>query len=412
VSGHRVVRTLVLGATVALLAGAAAPRSPVKPAPGAGSAADRELLGASAARYRGLDRYEISGRLRLHVVGGAPEQTIDAPFTVAYQRPGKLRDEFRNPSGAMLQVSDGTERYEYLAQIQQYRRHGRPASDAAVADGTAGGNFAFGTGLVKMFGQIADSALTVTRLADEPVTIEGAARPCVVLEATYPAHSPGPGSPAEGPRTYWIDRRDHRLLRVRSTLTRNSPEGPVKVEQVTEFDRVRLGEPIADSLFAFTPPAGARLVNQWDLPGAHKSVDLTGQDARDFELTDLEGRRHRLSEQKGHVVLLDFWATWCGPCRITMPLVEKLEREYKPRGLIVYSINLRETREAAAAYIQKKGYGMVTLLDEKGTIGDSYQVNGIPALFIIGKDGKVSSQMVGVQSEEDLIEALEDAGLE
>jgi thiol-disulfide isomerase/thioredoxin len=282
----------------------------------------------------------------------------------------------------------------------------------AIANGTAGGNLAFGTGLVKMFGGIADSALAVRRLADETVTVDGAARACAVLEVSYPTHSAGPGNPSEGPRRYWIERDGHRLLRVRSTLHRTGPDGPIEVEQVTLFDRVRLGEPVADSLFVFTPPEGAHLVRQWQLPGQHNSVDLTGQDARDFELVDLDGHTHRLSEHKGSVVLLDFWATWCGPCRMTMPLVDKLEREYRKRGLIVYSINLRETRDAATGYIKKKGYGMTTLLDEKGSVGDSYQVNGIPALFIIGKDGKVSAQMVGVQQEEDLREALEDAGLE
>ncbi len=372
---------------------------------------DLALLRACAARYHGLERYELRGQLTLHVASGAPEQTLVAPFVVAYRKPGRLRDEFRNPSNPMAQYSDGATRTEYLPQLGQYRVHPRPVTDAAVADGSAGGNFAFGTGLVKMFGAIADSVIEVTRMPDERITVDGVARPCVVLDVRYPTPPPSSGRAAEGPRMYWIDREDHRLLQVRSRLTRQGPQGLVQVEQLTEFERVRLGEPVADSVFAFTPPEGARRVKQWEFPNQPKAADLSGQPAKDFALPDLDGKVHKLSEHKGSVVLLDFWATWCGPCRMTMPLVDKLEREYRARGLVVYSINLREDRDKALAYIRKQGYGMTTLLDTTGTTADAYQVNGIPALFVIGKDGRIATQMVGVQQEEDLRDAIEEAGV-
>ncbi|MFI5372225.1 MAG: redoxin domain-containing protein [Candidatus Eisenbacteria bacterium] len=406
------VGSALIAATIAMAAPvektpAATP--PAAPTPDT-SAADRELLRATAARYRSLDTYEVRGTLRLEVMSGAPEQSIEAPFVVAYRRPGRLRDEFLNPGGATLQISDGTDRYEYLAQLGQYRHHRHPVPDSAIAAGTVSGGLGFGTALMRLLGQLDDSVTALARLPDEQVAFDGGMRPCAVLEATYPVARASGGS-MEGPRRFWIDPKDHRVLRIRSTITRPGPSGEARIRQETRFELVRLGGPVADSLFEFTPPPGSRAVHDWETPGQPQHADLTGNDAPDFELTDLNGHKHKLSDSRGKVVLLDFWATWCGPCRITMPLVDKIEREYRSRGLVVYSINLRETHDAAAAYIRKKGYGMTTLLDGSGSVGDAYQVNGIPALFIVGGDGKISAQMIGVQQEEDLRDAIEDAGV-
>jgi thiol-disulfide isomerase/thioredoxin len=405
-----VTALLIAHACAAAPASGGAGAKPARASPTSG-AAERELLRAAAARYRGLDAYEIRGTLTLQVLGGAPAQTLDAPFVVAYTRPGKLRDEFDNPGGTMVQISDGQSRIEYIPQYQQYRRHSHPVSDESVAQGVASSGLGFGIGMVKLLGQIGDSVLAVSRAPDEKVSLGGESRSCAVVDATYPISRAAGGS-SEGPRRFWIDLADHRVLKIRSVLTRPMQDGTTsRIEQVTRFDVVRLGGPVADSLFTFVPPEGVRLVREWQTPGQPAAPDLTGSPAHDFELADLQGGRHKLSEHQGQVVLLDFWATWCGPCRMTMPLVDKLEREYKSRGLVVYSINLRETREAAAEYMRKKGYGMTTLLDLDGAVGDAYQVNGIPALFVIGKDGKIASQMVGVQPELELREAIEDAGL-
>jgi thiol-disulfide isomerase/thioredoxin len=411
---------LTIALLVAQTCAAAAAPAPTKSGSGAGKpaasshasgTAERELLSAAAARYHGLDAYEIRGTLTLQVLSGAPDQKLEAPFVVAYTRPGKLRDEFDNPSGAMLQISDGKSRIEYMPQMQQYRKHSHPVSDESIAQGVASSGLGFGIGMVRLLGMIGDSVITVSRLLDEKIDLRGETRTCAVIEATYPIRVAAGGS-SEGPRRFWIDLQDHRVLRIRSVLTRPMQDGTSgKIEQITRFEKVQLGGPVADSLFTFVPPEGVRLVREWQTPGQTPAPDLTGSAAQDFDLADLQGKHHKLSEHQGQVVLIDFWATWCGPCRMTMPLVDKLEREYRSRGLIVYSINLRETHDAAAEYIRKKGYGVTTLLDLDGRVGDAYQVNGIPALFVIGKDGRIASQMVGVQPELELREAIEDAGI-
>jgi len=119
-----------------------------------------------------------------------------------------------------------------------------------------------------------------------------------------------------------------------------------------------------------------------------------------------------LSKLRGKVVLLDFWATWCGPCRIEMPRVEKLHQEFKGKGLIVLGVNLREAPERARAFMKKNGYTFGSLLDAKAEVADRYQVDGIPTLLVIDRKGQIAAHFVGVREEQDLRDALKKAGLE
>ena len=128
-------------------------------------------------------------------------------------------------------------------------------------------------------------------------------------------------------------------------------------------------------LFVFQPPPGATEVtsfSQGPQPG-----DLSGKVAEDFTLKGLDGKTTTLSKLRGKVVLLDFWATWCGPCRIEMPRLETLHREFKSKGLVVLGINQREAPRKAQDFMKKYGYTFPTLLDTQSAVADKYLVQGI-----------------------------------
>ena len=121
-----------------------------------------------------------------------------------------------------------------------------------------------------------------------------------------------------------------------------------------------------------------------------------GDPAPDFKLTDLDGKEVTLASLKGKVVLLDFWATWCGPCVAAMPTMQKLHDEYQSKGVVVLGVNTWEQKpQAAKDYIAKKKYTYGCLL--KGDdLAKAYGVPGIPTLVVIGKDGKVVEIEVGL----------------
>jgi len=133
--------------------------------------------------------------------------------------------------------------------------------------------------------------------------------------------------------------------------------------------------------------------------------------APDFTLRGMDGQNLRLQELRGRVVLVNFWATWCGPCRLEMPSIQKLHREFKTRGLVVLGINQGEDVLKVRPFLKKNGYDFGILLDAQQSVAGRYQVSSIPSLFIIDRTGTIRSHFVGVRDEDTLREALAKAGM-
>jgi thiol-disulfide isomerase/thioredoxin len=112
-----------------------------------------------------------------------------------------------------------------------------------------------------------------------------------------------------------------------------------------------------------------------------------GDPAPDWTLTGADGRAHSLSDYRGRIVVLDFWATWCGPCFKVMPRMEKLHRKYKDQGVVVFGINSWETGDPAAAMKKKNcTYGLLLKGEE---IAPAYGVSTLPAICVVGADGRI-----------------------
>ncbi len=119
-----------------------------------------------------------------------------------------------------------------------------------------------------------------------------------------------------------------------------------------------------------------------------------GQPAPTFKLADLNGNQVSLDQFKGKVVLLDFWATWCGPCRMSMPLLEKLQSQYTA-DLALLAINLQEPRDLVASYVRTQNLHSRVLLDEEGEVGRVYRSSSIPMQVLIDKEGVIRHVQLG-----------------
>jgi thiol-disulfide isomerase/thioredoxin len=119
-----------------------------------------------------------------------------------------------------------------------------------------------------------------------------------------------------------------------------------------------------------------------------------GAAAPKFKLPDLKGRDFSLDQYKGKIVLMDFWATWCGPCRMSMPLLEKLQREY-PKDLVLLAINLQEPEDVVRDYIRKENVGSQVLLDKEGTVGEAYGIGSIPMHVLVDRNGIIRHVQLG-----------------
>lgn len=110
-----------------------------------------------------------------------------------------------------------------------------------------------------------------------------------------------------------------------------------------------------------------------------------------------DGRTVSLSSQEGKVILLNFWATWCRECRMEMPAFERLNRDFRARGLAVLGVNVREPLATVQKYATDLNLTFPLILDPKGEVYTLYGVIGLPTTFLIGRDGKAVALGVGLR---------------
>lgn len=114
------------------------------------------------------------------------------------------------------------------------------------------------------------------------------------------------------------------------------------------------------------------------------------------------GARMKISELKGHPVVLDFWASWCGPCAAQAPILDRLARRYASKGVVVLGINVDDPPEVAKLYAVKKGLSYPIVMDDRKQASALYDVEKLPSLVVIDREGKVVAFMSGVVDEASL----------
>ena len=201
-------------------------------------------------------------------------------------------------------------------------------------------------------------------------------------------------------------------------FTRGGPTDATQTPSLTGLEGIsftdwKLDAPIDDSRFAYTPPADAKLY-------VAPKLLADGAEAPDFTAHDKEGKPVRLSDYKGKVVVLDFWATWCGPCQMSLPHTTKVAKQDADKDVVVLAVNVWDTPKAFQAWLPKHPqYDTLNFaIDpgedrDKGIASGLYGVSGIPTQYVIGKDGRIVKSIVGYEpGSTDLEDGLKSAGVE
>jgi peroxiredoxin len=125
--------------------------------------------------------------------------------------------------------------------------------------------------------------------------------------------------------------------------------------------------------------------------------NLTGKPATEFSLSSLDQETVKLSDFKGKVVVVDFWATWCPPCRESLPNLNRLSGDatLAARGLKVLAVNSQESADAVKTFLQANHYTLPVLLDTDGSAEHAYSVTGLPTTLVVGRDGTIKYASVG-----------------
>jgi peroxiredoxin len=144
---------------------------------------------------------------------------------------------------------------------------------------------------------------------------------------------------------------------------------------------------------------------------ARLEADDTKRQNADFTLADLQGKSWHLRELRGKVVLVNFWATWCPPCRKEMPDLQALYDKYKDDGFLVLSISDEDTAKVVP-FIAEKKISYPVLLDPGRKVNDAFIVEGIPKSFVYDRNGKLVAQSIDMRTRGQFLEMLAQAGLQ
>ena len=158
--------------------------------------------------------------------------------------------------------------------------------------------------------------------------------------------------------------------------------------------RLRVAAFAAGALLAFGPgPASAADPLFGALAVTHVNG---GVQAPDFALATPDGKQNlSLASLRGKVVLLNFWATWCPPCREEMPSMERLSQEFKDQGLAVVAVDLQESPKQVARFMKDFRLSFPAALDADGKVAARYQVRALPSTFLVDRAGRVVGQAAG-----------------
>jgi len=213
---------------------------------------------------------------------------------------------------------------------------------------------------------------------------------CDVLHAVFPTEN------VES--RWWFSRKDHLPRRIQRII--NSPLGPTTL--TISIAMLDTAPTVREEDFRLDKPDGFTETSRPRLPGT--GSNSTGQSflpvgslAPDWTLKTPDGKEVSLRSLRGKVVLLDFWATWCGPCRMAMPDVQKLYEKYKDKPVAVYGVCTWE-RGDPVSFMKQKGYTYPILL-QGDEVAARYRVTGIPTFYLIDPEGKILLAYSGLSAE-------------
>lgn len=360
-----------------------------------------------AAYYSKRDSMKLQASLTLSVQGPGLEQTMSQDMTLMARRPNKLVLNIERGMLGGKAISDGEALYTYFPDQDAYLKDEAPEDFGALNEIPT---------LIMLYSRSAGPPVMLNLLHPEPYE----ALTKKVTGASYQGAEKVHGNSCHHLKLtqdkfdweVWVRKGDTPLVeKVRTDLTRAFKQASkqkaalkdLTAHSVAELSSWEADPELAKETFQFKPPEKATqyssmidmLRSKQGEAGSQEGA-LLGKDAPDFTAPLLSGKEVTLSDHKGSdVVILDFWATWCPPCKKAMPKLEAIAEKYSGKSVAVYAVNQQEGKEKVRQFMNDRDLGLTVMLDKQGDIGDAYNVRGIPHTVLIGKGGTVQATHTG-----------------
>jgi len=360
------------------------------------------LLERAAQQYSDLKSYRITQQ---EVFASDHPPDPSPTKMAAVEAPGgRYRFEGDSGRGTAIQVSDGHWVWYYRPMQSAYTRRlasgKKPdlpqvlAPDDLDIDGAAG---------LHDMTWLAGAFKSAKGLPEGRLDFNGNSVDCYVVEVTNDDRK----IPLPYPFTdrIWIEKGSLKIRKTAEyyTTTLNSPNSPpitYPATRISVYPEVVLNEPIPDAEFQFTPPASAQWVLEFsDRARLMPKAKPTGGKPPDVVFRALDGSQVRLESLRGHPVLIDLWATWCGPCVEAFPELARLYEQTRSTGLVIFSIDLADDAIVAQAYLEKMHYPWQNFHDQ-GEINKAFGTGPVSRAIIIDSKGETVFDKVGPTPQE------------
>jgi thiol-disulfide isomerase/thioredoxin len=354
-----------------------------------------ELLRQSADAIKQYKSYQIKSTVSVVMRGGTIQSNLDMPSTVSVRRPDRMRVESKSQAGGVSIVSDGEHTWILLTPLNEFIKR-----EAAAAPEEAAGKSGL---LSKNLPDVSQFVKSVQLHGQEILKVGADRIPCWIVQTIYDTIDlPEQGLAIhDAAQLTWISKGHHLNLQTtfHAKLKLESVAEPVEMTQSTRTTSLRFNVDLPDTLFAFTPPEDAKETADWTLPGIDKP-DVIGKRAPDLKAKSVHGDDVDLHGLRGKVVMLDFWTTWCIPCKRELPVLEKLHTEFHDSGLELVGINVDDEQGAVRDFVKSVGLPYpVVPLDSAHDLVTTLAVNAFPTVVLIDREGKIVSYEVGARGE-------------